>query len=274
MTKILIYVFWLIAFTNCYSINPSREYLYTPDSLALKYEEIIIQTKDGYQINTWFYQPDSAKNNSTTLILAYGDSGNMSNFVFHVNSLIKSGFSVVTFDYRGFGKSSDFQIKKDYLYHPEFVDDLVAVVNFVQKKREGNKIGIWALSMGSIITTIGIGQKKMKVDFLILESSIFSIKKHAERLLLEKNKNVVLPENSQKYSRYIKKVKNVPKLIFAATEDKITTVDDAIKYKKSRKKICHIVIYKGQHLRGFQSLSENSFGDRYISEISNFIGQN
>ncbi|MGX7835578.1 hypothetical protein ACWKSR_10550, partial [Campylobacter fetus subsp. venerealis] len=117
-----------------HAINPDREYILTPDSVGWNYEQLLIKTTDGYQLNSWVYEANKENDKDTVLILAYPDAGNMSYFVYHSAVLADAGFTVVTFDYRGFGESDDFEIQREYLYYTEFALDLEAVVDTISLK--------------------------------------------------------------------------------------------------------------------------------------------
>ncbi len=77
-------------------------------------------TEDNYKLNSWIYEANPEKNKNKVIILSYPDAGNMSYFVYYAAILANAGYTVVTFNYRGFGKSDDFEIQQDYLYYTEF----------------------------------------------------------------------------------------------------------------------------------------------------------
>ena len=146
---LLLFCFGLV--NRGFAIDPDREYIKTPDSVNWDYEQLIITTKDHFKLNSWIYQANMENDKDTVLVLAYPDAGNMSYFVYHAAILANAGYTVVTFDYRGFGKSDDFKIQREYLYYNEFAWDLEAVVNVVSKKFEDKKIGVLGMSMGTTI---------------------------------------------------------------------------------------------------------------------------
>ena len=97
------------------------------------YKELNVVTKDGYRIETWFYPAQPVPEQSAaqaemlpyktlddsrrpTLIICNGDAGNMSYQQISLAYLYAAnGFNVVTFDWRGFGESSEFEMDTDYL---------------------------------------------------------------------------------------------------------------------------------------------------------------
>lgn len=256
----------LIAF-NSYALKPDRNYLGKPDSVHINYSEYDITTSDNFKLKTWVWKPRLENDNKTTLILAYGDAGNMSYWLNQVAELVKNGFTVVTFDYRGFGQSSDFTINNDYLYYNEFVIDLITVIKWSKKEIKNNKIGIWALSMGTIMSTLALQQEK--ADFLIAEGYVVSPQAIKESLKQLKNKDIILPDGADKYKNNLDTLK-IKTLLFAGSKDIVTTVTDS-KYVVSLSKENKLVEFEGNHLQGFQTLSNLSYGNKYIEEIKQFI---
>ena len=266
-TLLLVTLFFPLILT---AINPSKEYILTPDSLGLSYTQQTVTTSDGVRLNSWTYAPSSENDCNTVLILSYGDAGNMSYNVYHASAFAQAGFTVLTFDYRGFGKSDNFDIQKNYIYHTEFVKDLEAIIHYANKKFEDKKIGIWALSMGTVIATKAITEQKCPIDFMITEGFVKSPQQCVDRIKATKGKKVLLPEKSIKYERCVAKI-NVPLLVFASTQDVITTVQDAKELQGVIKSKYEYHTYEGGHLGGFQALSERGFGDKYIAITKGFI---
>ncbi len=252
-----------------YAINPNRDYIRTPDSLGLDFESLNLHTYDGYDIHTWIYAANPEKDNCKILLLAYPDAGNMSYFVYHSAILASHGYTVVTFDYRGFGKSSDFEIDQDSLYYNEFAIDLSTVAEVIYEKFPNKEIGIWALSMGTIITVKAMESLKGKVQFLISEGFVSDPSLIVERTFEQKDKVLILPENGNAYFNSLKKI-DIPILIFTATLDQITTYDDALNVKKQVNGRCEIVLFEGEHLGGF-NFGDGDWGAYYVGEINRFL---
>ena len=100
--------------------------------MGLIYKNLEVITNDGYKIETWFFPAQSPlsegelrdlngnrrtyetqdETKRPTIIVCNGDVGNMSYFQLYLaKSRTSRGFNVVTFDWRGFGKSSPFAWK-------------------------------------------------------------------------------------------------------------------------------------------------------------------
>ncbi|MDO6436089.1 alpha/beta fold hydrolase [Cyclobacterium sp. 1_MG-2023] len=261
----------LIGFASpTFAINPDREYIRTPDSVAWNYEQLSITTKDHFQLNTWIYEANKENNKDTVIVLAYPDAGNMSYFVYQAAILANAGYTVVTFDYRGFGKSDDFEIEREYLYYTEFAWDLEAVVDTIAEKFNDSKIGVLGMSMGTTIASRAFPSIKDKVDFIIGEGYVTDTSAIIERYkALEKN--LILPEKPKKYKKAIKAI-DIPLLIFTASNDTITTHQDAESLYQLLGQNCEVVKYSGEHLTGFQVDYEyKGFGGWYVEQINFFL---
>jgi len=270
-SKFLFLFVFLFCFVNhVFAIKPDHEYFMTPDSINWNYEQLKITTGDGYKLNSWIYEANPKKNKDTVLVLAYPDAGNMSYFVYYAATFANAGYTVVTFDYRGFGKSDDFEIRTDYLYYTEFSKDLEAVVNTVLSKFKGKKVGVWAMSMGTTITSRAYPNIKDKVDFIIGEGFVTSTLAIIDRYKAL-DKTLILPEKPAKYKTAIQSI-DIPLLIFTASEDTITTHQDALELKDSLGDDCTVVQYPGEHLTGFHhQLDSKGFGGWYVEEIDGFV---
>lgn len=264
--KNILLVFVLLFSFDCYAIKPVREYVTTPDSLGMTYEQRRIKTVDGYSINTWVIKPAAGKDKKITLVLTYADSGNMSYWLYHIKALTENGFTVVAYDYRGFGKSSDFEINPLNLYYNEFATDLVAVLGWTKKNIKGNKTGVLAFSMGTIVATLALQDEK--VDFLIGEGYVYEPSAYVSKIKALKDRVIVLPKGADGYNTKLKKIK-CNMLLVAGEKDKFTTVEDNVKIARQRSNRATLT-HSGNHTEGFITLTQDSFGDLYINELSKF----
>lgn len=264
-------IFFLLASVNSvFALNPDREYIRTPDSVKWNYQQLDIHTQDGFRLNTWIYEAKPEKDRDTVLILAYPDAGNMSYFVYHAAILANAGYTVVTFDYRGFGKSQDFEIQREYLYYEEFAWDLEAVVETISKNISNKKIGIWAMSMGTTIASIAYPKIKNQIDFIIGEGFVTD-PDGIVGYYKEQGKEILLPEDSKDFEKSIESI-DCPLLILTASNDKITTHASAMKLQQKLGTNCSIIRYEGDHLTGFQVDYDNmGFGGWFLNELEEFL---
>jgi len=266
MKHILLLLF--LAFTiNTIALKPDLNYLRKPNELNIPYKEYIITTPDNFKLKTWICTPQKEIDNKTTIILAYGDAGNMSYSLNQVSELVKNGFTVVTFDYRGFGESDSFKINNDYLYYNEFVTDLVSAIRWTKVNNSQKRIGIWALSMGTIMSTFALQEESL--DFLIAEGFVVNPMEIKQKIKELKNKEILLPNNDNNYKNALNSL-STKTLLFAGKQDIVTTIEDS-KFVKNLNQKNDLVEFNGNHLQGFQTLTQKEYGDIYIKKIIEFI---
>lgn len=183
ITHLKIVFLLLLYCSNLYSINPEKEYKAIPSDYGIIYKEISIATTDGLKLNAWFYPaqdtngiandiigrvlpvPGELKKDPRDYVLKYnkamptiiicgGDAGNMSYLIFYAYHFFTRGFNVLSFDWRGFGGSSDWEMEKDFLCYTEFLDDYDAAVNYVKTLSEVDttKIGVMGFSTGAYLS--------------------------------------------------------------------------------------------------------------------------
>jgi alpha-beta hydrolase superfamily lysophospholipase len=248
--------------TAANAINPEREYKWTPDMRGLRYFEYQVKTIDNFTINIWEYElPDSVKSDKT-IILVGTDAGNMGYLIWQAKAFLTKGLRVITFDYRGFGESSDFTINKDFLFYTEFGLDLDSVIKTTRKKYPTDKIGLYSLSMGTHISLL----RTERIDFSIAEGFYYNPQKVVDRIKINKGETVLLPKNAKTIYKLKQKT---PTMIFCADNDKTTMSEDAKEF--SKKNNVTIVEFKGEHLSGMNVFRKNDYGDIYTEKISQFL---
>ena len=162
---------------NCHAIIPDTVYIRKPESMGLIYKNLEVITNDGYKIETWFFPAQSPlsegelrdlngnrrtyetqdETKRPTIIVCNGDAGNMSYFQLYLaKGWTSRGFNVVTFDWRGFGKSSPFAMDRNYLCYTEMLEDYRAVVRTTSEQEEvlNGAIAVVGWSTGAYLSMI------------------------------------------------------------------------------------------------------------------------
>ena len=162
---------------NCHAIIPDTVYIRKPESMGLIYRNLGVITNDGYKIETWFFPAQSPlsegelrdlngnrrtyetqdETKRPTIIVCNGDAGNMSYFQLYLaKSWTSRGFNVVTFDWRGFGKSSPFAMDRNYLCYTEMLEDYRTVVRTTSEQEEvlNGAIAVVGWSTGAYLSMI------------------------------------------------------------------------------------------------------------------------
>lgn len=238
------------------AINPQREYSVPVEERGKNSEELQVETCDGYKINIWHLPSDT---HGTPLIISESDAGNMGDWVHLGRFLQLYGIDVWLYDYRGFGASSDFNIKRDQLFHQEFFTDLSAVVYFVYG-RTGMAPCLMGISMGSLIVEGFLKKTDIPVSGLIFDGYVCDPNKWINRLKQQKGKTVNIPDGYV-YSK--PKRHNVRSLYIVATEDNFSLPEDIPNQESSN---TQIKSFDCGHIMAFW----NSTMD-YVNTIVNFI---
>ncbi len=174
-----------------YSINPEKEYKAVPSDYGIIYKEISITTADGLVLKGWFYPaqdtsgianqivgrilpvPEKLKTaprkyflqynkRLPTIVICDGDAGNMSYLIFYAYHFFTKGFNVLTFDWRGFGGSSEWEMDKNFLCYTEFLTDYNSAIDYVKSLSEVDtaKIGVMGFSTGAYLSFATFAQRK------------------------------------------------------------------------------------------------------------------
>jgi len=181
--KLVVFLFLTILFSKpLQSMKPLLHYPCTPSDFGILYREVSFKTENGLYLKGWLYPPqdtggisndligrmmvvpDSLKQEireynysrgpQPTIIICDGDAGNMAFSIFYAYHYFTKGYTVFTFDWRGFGESDTWDIVQDNLCCTEFLADYTAAIDFVKEQPEVNsgKIGLMGFSTGAYLS--------------------------------------------------------------------------------------------------------------------------
>lgn len=268
LIKYLLYSTMLIMLSSgcLYALKPSRVYEAIPDTLHLPNEKNTITTDDNFHLKSWTFLPGKDADNKITLVMAYADAGNMSWWLTQAAIFSQLGYTVVLFDYRGFGESDPFTIDPKMLYYTEFANDLSAVIKFAKERYPKNKTGVWCFSMGTIITTLAA--QTATPDFIIGDGYVTN-PQNIKEYYAKSNDIINLPASATDYTKALSNIK-IPMLVFSGSQDKVTT-DVSVKTLKKVKPLLTVINFKGDHMHGFEVLSKDFPGSEYAKAIEKFL---
>jgi alpha/beta superfamily hydrolase len=143
----------------------------------MKYEQKKVKTEDGATLNVWDFP---AKVQTAKLVLiAYNGEGNMAGYLKRVDQLTAAGFNVVTFDYRGYGESSEFEIDNSMYVYPHFQDDVKAMIDYCRQQNVSN-FDIYGRGIGAGLS-LGIGYNRVEIRRIIADTPFLSMEDSEER---------------------------------------------------------------------------------------------
>ncbi|MCX7696184.1 MAG: alpha/beta hydrolase [Bacteroidales bacterium] len=182
----------LLAFCALFSLNPVREYATTPADYGLKFEEVSIKTSDNYVLYGWLYKPNQEV--YKLIILSDDGDGNMADLIELASYFVSLGYNVLTYDYRGYGKSQDFEIKPDFYIYAQFEKDLNAAIDYVKKYHSRNRtIHLYGKGIGAGLS-LAVGAMRCSEISRIIADSPYSTLDDVQKAIKQvTGKEVKLP---------------------------------------------------------------------------------
>ena len=247
MKPFLLLAFSVIWMVPAKGLNPQIEYKLTPDQFNLKYTQSWIPTADGYFLNSWFFSPSpEIELKDITVVISYGDAGNMGYTMAYVFGLLQSGYSVLTYDYRGFGDSSTVDLPKEQLYDPAFALDLSAAIQLAESYTPSQEILVWSFSMGTLISSLAYSYQPF--DYLVAEGLVLEPKKNRDRIVEKTEEEVILPSTAWSDGNAFYQLR-CPVLLVAGTADEKTPLADTY-LAQARQPLSRVLTFPGGHSEG------------------------
>ena len=135
----------------------------TPDQIGLAYTEHFLTAADGTVRRLWLLPAAESRG---VVLVAMGNSGSMACYLFTAQLLVNNGYTVVIFDYAGFGGSAGdahlFTLKPD----------LELALDWTIREAGFSQVTLFGLSLGSIpVVAVAVGRADV-VNGVILDSPI------------------------------------------------------------------------------------------------------
>jgi uncharacterized protein len=143
---------------------PTRGETETPRDFGVPFEAITIGTADGERLRAWIMP---AADPRAHVVYFHGNGANLSNWSPILAAIVKRGYSVLAFDYRGYGESTGHPTERG-LYR-----DVEAVVNRAWRNESVSVPTIyWGRSLGA--TMAAYAATVRPPDGIVLESGFAS----------------------------------------------------------------------------------------------------
>ncbi len=129
----------------------SSEHIFLCDK---NFEELTINTSEGYELNGVLVKADSSKG---LILFLHGSGGNIDKYIAKrkLDSIYTDlDYDIFLLDYRGYGKSEG-RIKNEKL----FTDDLDLVYSHLKKRYDEKEIVIIGFSLGTFAASFAMGIK-------------------------------------------------------------------------------------------------------------------
>lgn len=169
-----------MATMSSFGLNPSRKYSENPGNSNLKYKEVKVSSDAGVSLNAWIISPSNPSNK--ILLVSHNGEGNMSNYIERYKTFIQIGYTVVAYDYRGYGTSSSFEMDNNMFIYPHFINDLQAMTTYCIKMNNGKPIDLYGWGIGAGLS-LGVGWNTSGVQRIIADTPFLSMEDLEERFM-------------------------------------------------------------------------------------------
>ena len=249
------------------ALNPSREYSVTPEKYGMKYKEEKILTSDGASLNAWFFE--FSKKTTNTIVISGSGDGNMADNLEIAGQFISLGYNVMMYDYRGYGKSSDFAIDKDTYIYPQFITDLNTVLDYLRKSRAITKFDLYGQNIGAGLS-MGVGATRTETRKIIADGPWVSLETMKSKIKEKKGTEVIIPfgfnkNNEPLYAFEKQKAHLKGMMVIVSPKDEYTGPGD-IKLIKNNLTETYIVKNSADNSKNFTT-DKNA----YFEKISKFL---
>lgn len=162
---------------------PDRHLHYPPKHLGLEPEDIFFESTDGTRLHAWWFRPSTTQAAKGTLIQFHGNAQNISSHYLAAIWLVKEGYNVFVFDYRGYGQSEGKPSPKGV--HQDSVKALEVAWDLHQQHSPLGAFILLGQSLGGIVSLRAIEdfQNAQEIDLIIIESGFPSYTEVAARVL-------------------------------------------------------------------------------------------
>lgn len=148
----------------------SREFV-TPDKVEVVYDEYKVKTADQVSIALWHMKPKTPPGKAV-VVQFHGNAENMSSHFLSAVWLTAVGFHVVSFDYRGYGKSDPVNPNR-----VGCIEDGVAVLKWIEQTGDLKDLPLFVLGQslgGAVAVPVLAMSKPKRLKGLILDSTFSS----------------------------------------------------------------------------------------------------
>jgi uncharacterized protein len=165
-------ILFLLMLQSCGHLfyQPSRDEFYNPKQFKLSYEDIHFKAADGTKLYGWFL-PSQVQPVKGTIVHFHGNAQNITTHFLNLAWLVKQGFNIFIFDYRGYGKSEG-KANQAGLY----LDALAALDKGKELHKNQGKFIVYGQSLGGIVSLRALADYKdlKAVDLIVMDSTFDS----------------------------------------------------------------------------------------------------
>lgn len=197
---------------------PTHDVPATPKDWGFQFEEVRFRSKDGTALHGWFVpvQGKLKGKAKATVVFSHGNAGSIGHHLgFHL-WLVDAGYNVLTYDYRGFGKSAGRVDRRGML------DDVRAAFDYVTIRSDVDPGRLVSMghSLGGAKSLVALAEAPVRgLRAVVTDAAFASYQAMARQFVGEVGGNLVSDEWAPKDS--VAKIAPLPLLIVHGTDDEV-----------------------------------------------------
>lgn len=170
----------LLSACNGVFYQPVQEDLYDPRRLSLTFSEETIPAEEGVSLAAFWFKPTAKENRKKVIVHFHGNAENMTTHFMYTAWLTQEGFDVLTFDYRGYGRSTQVSPTREGL-----IVDGCAVFHWVEQHPilKDYELYVIGQSLGGTVAISSLAHCPRPVAGLVIDSSFSSYRRIARQKL-------------------------------------------------------------------------------------------
>lgn len=159
------------ALAGCNSLffQPNRVAYFFPPQFGLRSQDVFFKSRDGTQLTGWFLPAQGQTRG--TIVYFHGNGANITNHLLQVRWLPPAGYSVLLWDYRGYGVSSGEPSREG------LIEDGVAAIDYVRTRSDVDpqRLVVLGQSLGGAVAISALARAGTKgVRALVVEGGFGS----------------------------------------------------------------------------------------------------
>ncbi len=162
----------IVALTGCQDVfyYPDQKERGTPANARLTFEDVYFSAKDGSKLHGWFMPAASGGPARGTVLHVHGNAGNVSCHYQAVSWLPKAGYNVLTFDYRGFGRSEGNVTREGT------IQDACAALDYLRGRKDVDvkRVFVIGQSIGAAVAIVLTAERGDQIRGLVADSGFSS----------------------------------------------------------------------------------------------------
>jgi uncharacterized protein len=201
---------------------PTHDEPATPDRWGFKYETIRFKSGDGTPLHGWFI-PFRGKESRGTVVFSHGNAGSVGHHLGFVMWLAEAGYSVMMYDYRGFGKSGGTVDRRG------MIDDVKAAFSYVGSRADVDRAHLvsYGHSLGGAKSVTALGESPVKgLRAVVIDGAFASYQTMARVIGGRLGESLVTDDLAPK--DFIRKISPVPLLVVHGTRDEVVPVSQGL----------------------------------------------